>query len=808
MNLIEIVKGFYESQGFQVTIKDQTFIIAENRLYGDEIDEVCVWLLTSEIKKDKNIILLEEEYLSRFRGIIKKYPGAKLRLLVDTTEGLTQEFRSRAYNEFKVRIQVPIQFFDTPFSWEVAENAASATKELSESAFKNEKKRVQQPYIKKSTPETSGFDLVFDMMRELENSIDNDKPFIWFIIAPAGQGKSFCFESIFSKIYDRFQQSKKHLELFPRPLPLLSSHLKEAAGPNVKGLIDAFIRTEFSANLRREYFNWLIDRRFGILMLDGLDEVITRDTNFIEYLEDRITAPYSTPAIIISMRDSLFETCDDLKDFIDDYKEYIDVFILKRWEEKEKRAHAWINLEDRFPTRLDDKNTPIVQSYLKTINLSPILQILSSTPFYADLLIRLFKEDKLTFASTDQITEQYLINLTIEGMYNREYEKGIIDKNVFPPSAYREWLEEIAIENYKSKGIYLKELKELADLSICLASRTLNDAEKTNLISSLLMAPFFKKSDASGKIEFTHELISEYLVGERLIKYLHNNKTASFAHLISLKSFPPDSIILSVLVNGLGNKLSDLAELPCHENFSSDGIRNIIQILLNSNNGFKPIREGLISLEGKNLKDLAFRNKNLQDISFRASDLTNTIFDNCVLQNARFEGAILRGTVFKSSSKDFLKDAKFGDCEHFQSVKLNDRFIDDYDDFMDIISKYTGQELKTEGLCPSARQLMFLFRKYVYPDGQARRNMLDRRGVLRGKKEKGAESPEEFLQAAIDFGFLIEEDKGKNIKRAQGDKYGEMVSFIKNQVASPSIASLLDSLCRIPNCRHVPVKNR
>ncbi|MCX8161236.1 MAG: hypothetical protein N3G18_09975, partial [Candidatus Saccharicenans sp.] len=163
MNLIEIVKGFYESQGFQVTIKDPTFIIAENRLYGDEIDEVCVWLLTSELRKDKPIIILEEEYLSRFRGIIKKYPGAKLRLLVDTTEGLSPDFRSKAYNECKVRIQVPVQFFDTPFSWEVAENAASATKELSESARKNEKRRVQQPYIKKSAPETSGFDLVSDM---------------------------------------------------------------------------------------------------------------------------------------------------------------------------------------------------------------------------------------------------------------------------------------------------------------------------------------------------------------------------------------------------------------------------------------------------------------------------------------------------------------------------------------------------------------------------------------------------------------------------------------------------------------------
>ncbi|HGE71638.1 TPA: hypothetical protein ENX78_12425 [Candidatus Poribacteria bacterium] len=802
MSLLEMVRGFYESQGFQITLKDQTFLVAENRLYGDEIDEVCVWLLTSDLRKDKNIISLEEEYLSRFRGAIKKHPGAKLRLLVDTAEGLTQEFRSKAYNECKVRIQLPVQFFDTPFSWEVAEGTASAIKALSESAKNHEKRRVHQPYIKDSAPDFSGIDLVSDMMRELESSLDDDKPFIWFIIAPAGQGKSFCFESLFSKIYDQFQQSKKRTALFPRPLPLLSSHLKEAAGPNVKGLIDAFIRTEFSANLRREYFNWLIDNRLGILMLDGLDEVISKDSNFIEYLEDRITSPYSKPAIIISMRDSLFETCDDLKDFINDYTDHIEIYSLKRWEGNEKRAHAWIKLENRFPKK-EDKDTSTVQKYLKIIYSSPILNKLSSTPFYADLLTDLFKDNIISFSSTPALTEEYLINLTIE----REYEKDMINKDIFPPTAYREWLEEIAIENFKTRGIYLKDLKDLAELSICLVDRKINENEKHNLISSLLMAPFFKKNESSGKIELTHELISDYLVGERLVKDFFKNTTA-FAHLLSQKPLPPDSIALSVLLSGLQAKINELAALPCQEKFTSDGVRNIIQILLKSGEGYKAIKEGLISLEGTNLQGLTFRQEDLRNVSFRAADLTNTIFDNCNLQNARFEGAIIRATIFKSNSNDFLKNAKFGDCEHFQSATFNNQFIDEYDEFIDFIRKQTGEQIKTDGLCPSARQLMILFRKFIHPDGQARRHSLDRRGVLRGKKEKAAESPEKFLQAAIDFGFLLEEEKGKQIKRSQGEKYGEMVSFIKNQTTSSSISSLLDSLCRIPNCRHVPHKNK
>jgi hypothetical protein len=804
MNLLELVKGFYESQGYQVTIKDPTFLVAENRIYAEEIDQVCVWILNKEIRKDKPSIIIEEDYLNRFRGFIKKYPGAKLRLLVDSLEGLSAEFRSKAYGEFKVRIQLPIQFFDTPFSWEVAKSTASAIKELTEAAKINEQKRVSQPYSKRAEVDKEGLDIVTDLMQEIDSYIDNSKPFIWFIIAPAGQGKSFSFASIFAKIYDKFQDSKRRTEIFPRPLPLLSSHLKEAAGPSVKGLIDAFIRTEFAANLRRECFNWLVDNRFGLLMLDGLDEVIAKDSNFIEYLEDRITSPYSKAAIVISMRDSLFETCNELKEFIQDYGNFIETFVLKRWGQKEIKAHAYKNLEGSGQKR-DGHERANSNDYLNIINKSPVLQRLSSTPFYADMLVNLFKEDEGYFSKAGELSEKDLINITVEAMSNREYQKGMLNKDIFPPCAYREWLEEIAIENYKAKGIYMNELRELAELSSCLVDANLNENQTNGLITGLLMAPFFKKSEVSGKIELTHELIAEYLVGEKLVKYFQSD-APKFCYLASLRAWPPDSIILSVLVDGLAGNVHRLSDLICRDALPQDGIRNIIQILIRSEEGYAEIRQKCASLEGVDLEGMIFKKADLQGVSFRASDLTNTVFDNCNLQNTRFEGSVIRGTVFSNTTKDFLRNAKFGDFEHFYSATINNESIDDYEQFMNIINQYTGEKIKTEGLCPSARQLLFLFGKFVRPNGEPRRDVLDRKGVLRGRKEKGADSSERFLEAAIEFEFLCQEEKGKQIKRARGEKYGEIVTFVKNQVPSRNIVTLLDSLCRIPNCPHVPPK--
>ncbi len=98
---------------------------------------------------------------------------------------------------------------------------------------------------------------------------------------------------------------------------------------------------------------------------------------------------------------------------------------------------------------------------------------------------------------------------------------------------------------------------------------------------------------------------------------------------------------------------------------------------------------------------------------------------------------------------------------------------------------------------------IYLFRKFVHVDGQGRRDSLDRLGVLRGRQVPGAPDYEKCVSGAIEFGYL-ESAEFQRVRRPRGPKYGELVTFVKNSTTSPGLRSLLDSLCRIPGCSHIP----
>ena len=180
-------------------------------------------------------------------------------------------------------------------------------------------------------------------------------------------------------------------------MPMLPAHIREAAGKNVAGLIDAFLRTDVGMPTTRGLFDWMIDNRHAIWMLDGLDEVIVRDDTFLSYLEDRITTPGSKPAILICVRDSLLNTSDELTDFVDYYQSVVKTFRLKPWDKRAVRTHAWLKLEGKKP-REDTKDTARVRGYLKAIEASSALETLVTLPFYADLMSEAYAEQgKISF---------------------------------------------------------------------------------------------------------------------------------------------------------------------------------------------------------------------------------------------------------------------------------------------------------------------------------------------------------------------------------------------------------------------------
>lgn len=800
MSLVDQAREFLRALEFSVEEKDRNFLVAENPGLGGEKERTCVWVMTQEARRGRQMLSLEEEYLIRFKGALEKYRGARLHLLVDTMEGLSAEFRGAAIRRFGVRIQVPAWFFDMPFKHEVARTAASAISNLVEEGKNFEPRRVPQAF-EREDGQGEGSDLVAELLREIDYAQKSQEPWLCFVVAPAGQGKSILVGSLFAQLYRQFQEYKNRHLLYPRPLPMLPAHIREAAGKNVMGLIDAFLRTDVASPATRRLFDWMIDNRFGLWMLDGLDEIITRDEQFFPYLAERITFPGSRPIILICLRDSLFQSSDELSDFLSDFRSVIRVFRLSPWDRAHLRTFAWIQIEERKP-REGDRDTPPVAKFLTAVYDSPVCLSLASLPFYAGLLLKIFKSTgALAFKD-----ETGLLELALTEMCRREYEKGTLREDLLPLPALLEWLEELAVVSYESGGVSIPDLQELADLLRALVTRQMEQHEEDAIVQQIVMAPFLTRSATSGRVELTHEILEEYLAGRRFLNEFKTN-LPRFASRLSQRPWPPDSVFFRVLSQALSKDVARLMSLAIGQSLPVDGFRNLIQLLVMIEGGDAVLRAGSLILDGARLAGVRFHDLNLDGVSFRGCDLTNAEFVSCSLRGGGFEGAVLKNTSFTHVPNGALIDASFGNLEHFDSVVVGEQSrIDDRISFQDWIRGETGEELTPPiGPCPATLQMLHLFRKFVHVDGQGRRDWLDRRGVVRGKRVPGAPNYEDCVSGAIEFGYL-ESEKGRFnlVRRPTGPRYGEMVSFVKSQIVSPGIRSLLDSLCRIPGCVHVP----
>ena len=453
MGLVDLARGFLTASNYDVQSKEHNLLVASRPGLGGDKEHRCVWVLTNEEKQGKQRAFLEDEYLGRFRGIQKseKYRGGGLYLLTNSLEGLSKDFLATARRQIGVKVHVPAQFFDANFKHELISQAtASAILDLAKDA-RDDSKRVPQAYVQEHSG--TGPDLLRHLLEDINATQANQEATVWFVAAPAGYGKSVLFASLFSKLYSQFQYHKKRQRLYPRPMPMLPAHIREAAGNNINGLIDAFLRTEIAMPTTRELFDWLLDNRHALWMLDGLDEVITRDENFFTYLEDRITAPQSRPAILVCVRDSLLETSEELGDFLNDYQAVVKIYRLQPWTLDAKRSFTWIRVEGRTPLA-DERDTRDVSTFLASIRNNPTLDQLSSTPFYTDLLLENFLVGS---AATGLANEIELLDLALLRMCEREYEKDSLPRAVLSPVALIEWLEELAAMSHEDRGVSVQE---------------------------------------------------------------------------------------------------------------------------------------------------------------------------------------------------------------------------------------------------------------------------------------------------------------------------------------------------------------
>ena len=161
--------------------------------------------------------------------------------------------------------------------------------------------------------------------------------------------------------------------------------------------------------------------------------------------------------------------------------------------------------------------------------------------------------------------------------------------------------------------------------------------------------------------------------------------------------------------------------------------------------------------------------------------------------------AVVKSTVFEAC--EGVGSADFGDLSTFFSATVNGDSFEEPDEFLRAIGARTGSEApRYVRPCAAANQLRFLFGKYVYPDGSARRNWLDEKGALAGRRYV---DPKTVLDAARRHGYLEWDHVRKRYTRTRGDQYSDMIGLVSNLQIAPRLRVLLADVCTEPGCNHV-----
>ncbi len=399
-----------------------------------------------------------------------------------------------------------------------------------------------------------------------------------------------------------------------------------------------------------------------------------------------------------------------------------------------------------------------------------------------------------------------LLGLATRQLCQREYGKGVMDESVLPLPVLIEWLEELAAVSYDEAGVSVDELRELASVLLALVTLEIDEEEQQSLIQQITMAPFLRQSSISGRVEFTHEILADYLAGQKFWREFEGHSPLFVSHL-SKRTWPSDSILFRVIAKKVVKTADILEPVLSAGSVSPEGLRNLAQLAAMCPEGDRVFRDGRMVLDGLRLEGVRFAGLNLEGVSLRCCNLTNTDFDRCNLRTTQFEGAVLKDTRFTNLPGGSLQGATFGNVDHFESVVVRDgKRLTDEKEFQRWLLKETGGAKSTptavSGGCPTISQLLHMFWKFVRVDGQARRDWLEKRALIRGKQYTNAPHYEKCVKTTIEFGYL-EAIHHSRIRRPHGSKYGEIVTFVKGGDISEGLRSLLESLCQVPRCRHV-----
>lgn len=779
--LEQLAHDYLQSEGFGILDQSNGCIVAQ-RLDFDGASDIRI-VQTVPQSRTPNRDLLDEVV-----DIRSNYPDARATILVNSREGISREYFAELSAE-KVRVVVPVQFFDSPFKVETAPRTSSVINNIRGQA--STEVRIPQPYELEGGEE-GGEDLFDTLLNEITNS---DGPNIRFVVGKAGIGKSYLFRALFRRMYEDFLDSKSRQRLHTRPIPLLPEHLKDSHATRINHLIQRFLHDDTASPIHPATFSWLLTNGFATWLLDGLDELFAGDDNFFDDVFDLLAEVDSQAQITIWCRDSLMTSSADFADFLDMCTDLgiVKVFKLTGWQRPQKRLFAWQRTEGREPKKreTDPEN---VATFLTTLQDNQTLKSLSSLPFYCELIFDRIREFDMPVIRDDV----ELLNSVIDDMVIREKEKGLLDERYFEQDGLEEWMEEIAVEFVEGQGYTSTE--QARDFGELVLQTDLPNERREDILRSLLQFPLFSPSkEGTGTIAFAHELIAQALAARFYLKEIGRERMSVFNRLASADF--EDPVLLRFVASRLTPQMKSFVLHQIRKGSVSEiayGTALFLLLLV------RPERD-LVSREslrfaGKNLAGVPFRDRDLSGQSFVECNLSRVSFADCDLRNASFKGAYLSRTRFLDCD---LTNAQFGSANRIDSIGFGKTFISENAAIRSRLYRETGTELEVlTDPCPTALQIKQIFGKFVTPQGKARRDRLGERGLLGGRRVSGAASSNACIHELTQAGYLIGPDVRRRYARGAGDAYREIVLVVKDGTLSEGLSVVIGRLCHRPGCLH------
>jgi len=807
-SLLDLCEGLLEADGYNVSHK-QNVVIAE-RAGTSGSTETRVVLIHEQSSKPP-----EEQYMEAIRQIYRNYPNCEVHLLTPTLEGFHPDFRKELKRTLRVRLQVPVQFFDLPFQFEMGgERSRSALRIISREGEEISTMRVIQPF-EETRQNRRGRDLLNELHDLLSQRIE--KPTLVFVIGPAGSGKSILFKCLYARLYKHYIDRKRKHEMQRRPLPLLPEHIRVSIAFNLEGLIDAFIQTEVARPLRRELFKWLLVGGYTTWLLDGLDELISSDPEFfneriadllLSSIEVRKTIkPPGKPVIAIFMRDAFMSSNTDLYEFLDEYSDHIDlkVYRLERWENEHHKLFA-----EKESGKLEGKTKTESKARFIRLVRREKMQELASIPYYCKSIWDLLQEGRAEPEPDEEVILEYNLMNIIEREYKED--KGL-DKTLLPKESLLELLRDLSWVAWRSQdfGCDIEEIKGLAEIAV----NSNQEKKQKEEAEKVLYTSLFVQGVSFGRVRFVHELLMHYLLGlhlfgcfQRAIERRESEKGIKDAlRDFEVKPLEPDMPSTRILAKEIerNRETADLLGLITSGWLSEMTFRNLLQVYLLARGDWERFR-GYKSdlLQQKKLERIIFREVPLNEFHFTNSDLTGCRFIKCDLRKSHFEDAILKATEFHECS---LEGADFGDLGRAHSIIIDGNLVSARDELQSKLSQLTQKPVDEQCPCASFMQLRHLFLKFFRPDGRPRRSSIPVEIATKGKRYLSEKGYKECVKESIHFGYLVEDPSVRRYKLPLGgDKFSDLVGFIKDMSLPSGIKKLLDTLCDKEGCLHHPRK--